>query len=111
MKNTNAPRVDNAHELPTMQSVGSGSSGSASFPMSNTIKITVESTAGAGKSSVAFAIAAALREHGIECTIGGIEDALPGVMERTWRDRIKSVAKGKRTVEITTKQLRRDSIG
>lgn len=84
------------------------------FPMSNIIKITVESTAGAGKSCVAFAIAEALRQHGLECTIGGCEDEYPGAIERSWRERIKTVAAageptGKRTVEITTKQLRRDS--
>lgn len=78
--------------------------------MSNIIKITVESTAGAGKSSVAFAIAEALRQHGLECTIGGVEDEYPGAMERSWRDRIKTVAGQKRPVEITTKNLRRDSL-
>lgn len=81
--------------------------------MSNVIKITVESTAGMGKSCVAFAIADALRAHGLECTVGGCEDEVPGAMERTWRERIKTVASakephGKRTVEITTRQLKRD---
>lgn len=72
--------------------------------MSNTIKVTVESTAGAGKSSVAFAIADALKQHGIECTINGCEDEAPGAMERTWRERIRSVAKAGRAVNIETKQ-------
>lgn len=78
--------------------------------MNNIIKITVESTVGAGKSSISFAIADMLQKHGIKCTIIDVEDDVPGVIEHTWRERIKSHANAGRIVEITTKQLLRNSL-
>ena len=80
--------------------------------MGNIIKITIESTAGAGKSCVAFSIAKMLREHGLQAEIGGLElnDDYPGVQEQQWRDRLATVARRETVVKIETKYQRVDSL-
>lgn len=75
--------------------------------MSKIIKVTIEATAGAGKSALAHAIADGCKHYGIKCSITGLEDDRPGLLESTWTERMKALAAKGHTVEIETTQLRR----
>jgi len=74
--------------------------------MKQTIKVTIESAVGAGKSSLAFALEDICRQHGVECNIDGCEDEIPGAMEESWPKRLRSIT-DKSEVQITTRQLNR----